>query len=163
MTLGIGPLEEPALPSRGHLGVPVLTNWTQTHETEAGVQSHCRQGSKTEIVAQMGILAKEEFDMSRYARWFVLLLSVVACAAFGQAYPKGFRATKSADFSRARALPFESPDQTLFENVIIDGQRYAMVAAWKKNKLEPIGLYPLATVKIPLFRLSVKWRTGVLR
>ena len=99
--------------------------------------------------SKTGILAKEEFAMSRHARWFVLLLNVVACTAFGEMDPKGFLASKSVDFTKAHALPFESPDQTMFENVIIDGQRYAMVAAWKKNKLEPIGLYPLATVQIP--------------
>ncbi len=87
--------------------------------------------------------------MSRQARWVFLLLIVVAFTAFGEMDPKGFLASKSVDFTRAHALPFESPDQTLFENVIVDGQRYAMVAEWKMNKLEPIGLYPLATLQIP--------------
>mgnify|MGYP001057391532 CR=1 FL=1 len=86
--------------------------------------------------------------MSRPARSFVLLLSVAVCTSFGQMDPKGFLASKSVDFTKAHALPFESPDQTLFENVIIDGQRYAMVAGWKQNKLEPTALYLLATVRI---------------
>ncbi len=78
----------------------------------------------------------------------IVLGLMVPAAASGQSDPKAFLANKTIDFSQAHALPFQSADMTLFENVVVEGQHYAMTAAWKKSKLEPITLYPLGTVEV---------------
>jgi hypothetical protein len=57
----------------------------------------------------------------------------------------------AADFSQARSLPYQLSGRTLFENVIIDNQHYAIVVDWKKGKLEPVAMYPLTTVQIPVW------------
>ena len=81
----------------------------------------------------------------------LILCLAVTSVAIGQLPPKAELAGKAADFSQARSLPYQLSGRTIFENVIIDNQHFAMVVDWKKGKLEPVALYPLTTVEIPTY------------
>ncbi len=61
----------------------------------------------------------------------------------------GLLAGKTLDFSAARSLPYRTSDQTMFENVIVDGLHYAVLMKWMNARMQPADLYPITTVQIP--------------
>jgi hypothetical protein len=73
----------------------------------------------------------------------------MAVMASAQDEPKSYLANKVVDYSVSRTLPFETPGQMTFENVIVDDKRFAMLMQWKNVKFEPVALLELATVRIP--------------
>src|SRR3990172_12989645 len=90
------------------------------------------------------------------------LCLTVASVAIGQLPTKASLAGKAVDFSQARSLPYQLSGRTIFENVIIDNQHFALVVDWKKGKLEPVDLCPLTTVQIPEWNSSWTGITEVL-
>jgi len=80
-----------------------------------------------------------------YCAWCLVLAGV----AFGQMNPRPNLSNMTLDFSRARSLPYQNAGQVMFENVLVNGQPYALLAGWKNSKMEPHELRVLRTVEIP--------------
>lgn len=83
---------------------------------------------------------------------------LVAVGAAGQrGSPKPDFANMILDFSVSRSLPYLTADQVLFENVIANDQRFALLMKWKNNKLEPVTLHPLAEVRVPSKTITIRY------
>jgi hypothetical protein len=53
------------------------------------------------------------------------------------------------DYSVARSLPYRTPNQVAFENVIAGDERLLVLMEWKTIKFEPTAMARLKTVQIP--------------
>ena len=63
--------------------------------------------------------------------------------------------TRGMDFSVARSLPYQTPDQVMFENVIWYGQHLALLMKWRGVVLVPVQSRRLTTVQIPERTISI--------
>ena len=57
--------------------------------------------------------------------------------------------TQNMDFSVARSLPYQTPNQVMFENVISNGQHLALLMKWRGATLQQVQSRRLTTVQIP--------------
>ncbi len=80
-----------------------------------------------------------------------------ACALVGGAVfaDPPVQPTRSMDFSVARSLPYQTPDQVMFENVIANGQHLALLMKWSAAVLRPVQSRQLTTVQIPERTISI--------
>ncbi len=83
---------------------------------------------------------------------FVAIAALAASAAPAVKQPPPFA---SWDFSQAKSLPYQTSDQTLFENVRIDGKPNVVVMQASSRGLVPIQRSAINTVTIPFGTITV--------